>query len=96
MEHVRHRSPRRDRIHGDLLVPAVLRHDAHKRLDGALGARVDRVLGHAEGVGRVGRHEDDAAAVVEMAVGFAGDEELRARVDAEDAIEFFLEVSFAR
>ena len=93
MEHVGDGAAWRDRVDRDLLVPGVFREDADERLDGRLGARVQRVLGHAEFLGRVGRHEDDAAAGVEMAVRFAGDEELGARVDAEDAIEFFLSMA---
>ena len=90
VEHVRDRTARGHRIHRDLLVPAVLREHADKRLDGAFGARVQRVLRHAEFLGRVGRHEDDTAPLVEVAVRLAGDEELRARVDAEHPVEFFL------
>lgn len=93
MEHVGDGAAWRDRVDRDLLVPRVFREDADERLDGRLGARVQRVLGHAEFLGRVGRHEDDAAAGVEMAVRFAGDEELRTRVDAEDTIEFFLSMA---
>lgn len=50
------------------------------------------MLGHAEVLGRVGRHQDNAPALVEMAVRLARDEELRARVDAEDAIELLLSI----
>ena len=92
MEHIRHSTPRRNRINRDFLQPSIFSHDTHERLDRALGARVERVLRDGEGVGCVGGHEDDAAARVEVAVGFAGDEELGPRVDAEDAIEFLLYV----
>lgn len=54
MEHVRDGAARRHRIHRDLLLASVLGHDAHERLDGALGARVQRVLRHTEVLGRVG------------------------------------------
>ena len=90
MEHIRDRPPRRDRIDRDTLMPAVLREDADKRVDGALGTRVQAVTGDGEVLSRVGGHENDAAGGVEVAVGFAGDEELAARVECEDAVEFFL------
>lgn len=48
------------------------------------------MLGDGEGVGGVGGHEDDAAAGGEVLVCFAGNEELAARVEREDAVEFFL------
>ena len=90
MEHIRDRATRGHRIHRNLLVAAVFRQHAHEGLNRALGARVQRVFRHAEVLGRVGRHQDNTAALVEMAVGFAGNEVLSAGVDAEDAIEFFL------
>ena len=90
VEHVRDRAPRRDRIDRDALVPAVLGEDADEGVDGALGARVEAVAGDGEILGRVGGHKDDAAGGVEVAVGFAGDKELGARVEGEDAVEFFL------
>ena len=71
-------------------MPAVLRKDAYKRLDGSLRTRVQRVIRHTEVLGSVGRYEDDTAALIEVAVGLASDEELSTCVDAEDAIEFFL------
>lgn len=77
-------------VDGDLLVARVLGQAADKGLDGALGGRVERVAGHAEAVRRVGRHEDDAAALVEVLVRLAGDKELRARVEAEDAVKLLL------
>lgn len=90
VEHIRDGTPGSHGVHRDLLMSTVLCHDAHERLDSALRARIQRVLWHTEGVGCVGRHKDDAAAVVEVAVGFASDEELGARIDAEDTVEFFL------
>ena len=48
------------------------------------------MAGDGEVFGCVGGHEDDAARGVEVAVGFAGDEELAACVEGEDAVEFFL------
>ena len=77
-------------IDSDLLVTAVDRHAAHKRLNRALAARVDRMLGNALGLARDGAHQDDAAADGHVLVGLARDEELAARVDAEDAVEFLL------
>jgi hypothetical protein len=48
------------------------------------------VLGHTEVLGGVGRHENNTTAFAEVVVGLAGDEELAARVQAEDAVEFLL------
>lgn len=76
-----------DSVDSDLLVAAVDGHAAHEGLDGALGARVDGVLGHTLSLAGDGAHEDDAAADGKMLVGLAGDEELAAGVDAEDAVE---------
>lgn len=90
VEHVSDGTAGGDRVDGDLLVAGVLGQAADKSLDGALGGRVQGVAGHAEAVGRVGGHEDDAAALVEVLVRLASDEELRAGVEAEDAVEFLL------
>ena len=90
MEHIRHRAARRHPVHRDFLVPAVLGEHAHERLDGGFGARVERVFRHGEVLDRVRRHEDDPAAVVEVAVGLASDKELCPRVDTEDPVEFVL------
>nr|POE98246.1 hypothetical protein CFP56_64839 [Quercus suber] len=79
-----------DGVDGDLLVTAVDGHAADEGLDRALGARVDGVLGHALGLAGDGAHEDDAAADGKVLVGLAGDEELAAGVDAEDAVELLL------
>lgn len=62
-------------------------HAAHKGLDGALGPGVDGMLGHALGLPRDRAHEDQPAADLEVLVRLAGDEELAARVDVEDAVE---------
>jgi hypothetical protein len=80
----------RDAVDGDLLVAGVDGHAAHKGLDGALGARVDGVLGHALGLAGDGAHEDDAAADRQVLVGLPGDEELAAGVDAHDAVVLLL------
>jgi hypothetical protein len=90
VEHVGDGAAGRDGVDGDLLVAAVLGHDADEGLDGALGAGVEGVLGHGEVLGRVGGHEDDAAAAAEVAVRLARHEELRPRVDAEHPVEFVL------
>ena len=90
VEHIRHRPARRDGIDGDLLVAAVLGEDADEGVDRPLGPGVERVLGHREVPGRVGRHEDDPPAGVEVAVRLACDEELPARVEREDAVELLL------
>ena len=90
MEHIRDSAARCDRIHRDLLMPAVLGHDAHEGLDRAFGAGVKRVLRHRKVLGRIRGHQDNTAALAEVAVGLARDEELRARVDSEDTVEFFL------
>lgn len=79
-----------DGVDGDLLVAAVDGHAAHKGLNGALGARVDGVLGHALGLARDAAHEDDAAVGFEVLVGLSGHEELASRVDVEDAVELLL------
>ena len=77
-------------VDSDALVAAVNRHAANKGLNGALGARVDGVHGHALGLAGDGAHEDDAAADGQVAVGLARDEELATGVDAEDAVKLFL------
>jgi hypothetical protein len=48
------------------------------------------VFWHREILSRVGRHENDTAAGVEVPVCLAGDEELAARVEREDTVELFL------
>ena len=90
MEHVRHGAAGRDGVDGDFLVAAVFGQAADEGVDGALEGRVERVPGHGEGGGRVGAHEDDAAVRAEVPVRLARDEELPARVDVEDAVEFLL------
>ena len=45
------------------------------------------MLGDTLGLAGDGAHEDDAAADLEVLVGLAGDEELAAGVDVEDAVE---------
>lgn len=90
MEHISDGPAGRNGIDRDLLVAAVLGENADERVDGALGARVERVFGHAEVFGCVGRHQDDASALVEMTVGLARHEELASCVEAENAVEFFL------
>lgn len=79
-----------DGVDGDLLVAAVDGHAAHEGLDGALGARVDGVLGDTLGLARDAAHEDDAAAGLEVLVGLAGHEELASGVDVEDAVKLLL------
>lgn len=93
VKHVRHCAARRHGIDRNLLVAGVLGEDADEGVNGALGAGVERVPGHAKVPGRVGGHEDDASAVVEMAVCLAGDEELAAGVEGEDAVKLFLKVA---
>lgn len=63
------------------------RHAAHKCLNGALGTRVDGVLGHTLGLSGDGAHEDQPSADLEVLVRLARHEELAARVDVEDAVE---------
>lgn len=48
------------------------------------------MLRYGKVLGRVGRHQDDAAALVEMAVRLTGHEELCPRVQAKYAIELLL------
>jgi hypothetical protein len=79
-----------DAVDGDLLVAGVNGHAAHESLDGALGAGVDGVLGHALGLAGDGAHQDDAAADGQVLVGLAGDEELATGVDAHDAVVLLL------
>jgi hypothetical protein len=50
------------------------------------------VIGNKESAGSVGARQDDAAAFVEMLVGFASDEKLAPGVDAEDAVKFLLQM----
>ena len=38
----------------------------------------------------IGRHHDDAARWIEVAVGLAGNEELGTGVDGKNAVKFFL------
>lgn len=90
MEHVRHSTPGGHRVDSNLLVAAVLGEDAHKGVDGALGARVQRMPGYAEILGGVGRHQYDTPALVQVAVGLASHKELAACVEAEDTVELFL------
>lgn len=90
VEHVRHDATGRDGVDGDPLLAAVDGQARHEGLDGALGGRVERVLGHHEALGRVGARQDDAPAPAQVLVRLAGDEELAARVEAEDAVEFLL------
>lgn len=71
-------------------VATVLGDDAHERVDGALGARVQRVLGHAKVLCRVGRHQDDAPALVQISVRLTRHKELPACVEVKYAVELFL------
>lgn len=90
VEHVSHDAAGRDGVDGDPLLAAVHGQARHEGLDGALGGRVERVLGHHEALGRVGARQDDAPAPAQVLVRLACDEELAARVEAEDAVEFLL------
>ena len=90
MEHVGDGPAGRNGIDRDLLVAAIFGKDAHERVNGTLGAGVQRVLGHAKVFGCVGRHQDDTSILVEMTVRLARHEELASGVEAEDAVEFFL------
>ena len=48
------------------------------------------MLRDAEVLGRIRRHENNAATLVEMKVGFTGNEELATRIEAKHTIKFFL------
>ncbi len=61
-EHVGLDAAGRDGVDGDALGAGVGAEGAGEALDGGLGARVQRVVGHARHVGCDRRHEDDAAA----------------------------------
>ncbi len=80
VEHVRHRASGGNRIDRNLLVAAIFGETTDERVDGALGSRVERVLGHGKRYRGVGAHEDDAAVLVEVFVRFAGDKELPSSV----------------
>ena len=90
VKHIGDGAAGRNGVDGDFFRATILGEDADEGVDGALGAGVKGVGGDAEVLGGVGGHEDDAAAVAQVAVGFAGDEELAARVEAEDAVELLL------
>lgn len=90
VEHVGDGTTRGDSVDGDLLVANVLGQAADEGLDGTLGGRVQGVAGHAEAVGSVGGHQDDAAALIEVLVRLTSDEELGTSVEAEDAVKLFL------
>lgn len=90
MEHVRHDTAGRDGVHRDLLLAAVNRQTRHEGLDGTLRGGVERVFRHHEALGGVGAREDDASAPAEVLVRLAGDKELAACVEAEDAVELLL------
>lgn len=90
VEHVRDGTAGRYSVDGDLLLTGVLRQDLDKGRDGCLGAGVERVAGHAVVEGSVTRHQDDPASFVHVTVGFTGNKELSAGVEAEHAIEFLL------
>jgi hypothetical protein len=62
-------------------------HAAGEGLNGTLGAGVDGVLWNTLGLASDGAHQDDAAANLEMPVGFPCNEELSSCVDVEDAVE---------
>lgn len=77
----------RNRIDGNPLGPRIGCKPTCEGLDRGLGAAVDGMIGHV-GDGRGdGGHEDDAAAAGDVAEGVLGDEELGARVEAEDGVE---------
>lgn len=89
VKHIGDRATGSDSVDSNPFAPTVLGQDGHKRLNRALGAGVNGMFGHDEASGGVGAGQDDAAAGVEVLVGFARDEELASRVDVEDAVEFF-------
>lgn len=89
VKHIRDRATGSDSVDSDLFAPAVLGQDGHERLNRALGARVDSMLGHHETSSSVRAGQDNATTIVEMLVAFASDEELSSSVDVENAIEFF-------
>ena len=78
---------RREKGESEGLSPRTDSHTPDKSLNGTLAARVDGVPGDALGLAGDGPHEDQAAADLEVLVGLAGDEELAARVDGEDAVK---------
>lgn len=90
VEHVRHDAAGRNGIHRDPLFAAVDRQAWHEGLDGALRGGVERVFWHHEALGGVRARQDDAPAPAEVLVRLAGDKELAARVETEDAVEFLL------
>ena len=85
-KHIGLDASRRDGVDGNTLGPGVGGETTGEALDRGLGPGVDGVVGHAGHARRDRGHEDDAAAVREVAQGVLGDEELGARVEAEDAV----------
>lgn len=77
----------RNGIDGNSLGARIRREATRKGLDGGLGPPVDGVVGHIGDGGGDGRHEDDAATPRDVAEGVLRDEELGARVEAEDGVE---------
>jgi hypothetical protein len=90
VEHIGDSTPRRNSVDSNFLVAAILGEDTHKRVNGAFGTRVQGMLRHTEILSRIGRHQDDTPAVVQMAVCLASHEELTSGVEANNTIEFLL------
>lgn len=90
MKHICDCSARCYSIDSDLLAASILGHNSHKRINSTLGTRVDRVVWYTEVLGRVGRRQNNAAALIEMAIRLTSNEELAASVKAEHTVKFLL------
>ena len=90
MEHISDGAAGCDGIDGDLLLATVLCQASDEGVYRRFRGRIERVLGYSEVDGRIGAHENDAAALAKVFVRFSCNEELAAGVDIEDTIEFVL------
>lgn len=91
VKHVGDGAPGCHSVDRDLLITGVFGETTHKRVNGALGPRVKRVPRNSKVFGGIGRHENDTAAVIEVAVRFPGDKKLTACVEGNDTVKFFLQ-----
>jgi hypothetical protein len=96
VKHVRDRTTWSHCVDCNLLAPAILRHHSHKGVDSPLRPRVQGVLRHAKLFGSIRRHEDNAAALVQVSICLAGNKKLAAGIQTEDAVKFFLFLSAFR
>ena len=86
VKHISYRTARCDGVDCDLFVAAILGKNADKRVNCALGTRVKRMFRNTKVLGRIGGHQDDTSAGVEMPVRLPGDKKLPSGVETEDTI----------